>query len=114
MNGSVTTKSNTNVHLVENAGDLRLGTVTVNAGTAFIKAIGGSIFDADANEATPNVLSGNVWLFASQNIGAKTNRLTTESGKLEAQSTRAAHLLNTRARVGVVTRAPRHLSGVET
>ena len=112
QDGSVNISSSKNVHLIENlgAGDLRLGTVMVNAGTAFIKAAGGSILDADGNQATTNVvsnnlLSGSVWLFASKDIGHQDNYLTSETGKLEAISTTGStYILNTgKLQVGGVT-----------
>ena len=61
---------------VEPIGNLSLNTVDVDAGTAFIKATVGSILDGNADPDGTNVVSGKVWLFASNDIGTLANAIT--------------------------------------
>ncbi|PYP94001.1 MAG: hypothetical protein DMD38_16565, partial [Gemmatimonadetes bacterium] len=66
--------------------NLYLNTVTTGTNeVAFITAPVGSILNGSSSG--PNVLGGNTLLFARDNIGAAGNRITTEVGNLEAQST---------------------------
>src|SRR5882762_9427294 len=66
--------------------NLYLNTVTTGTNeVAFITAPVGSILNASSGG--PNVLGGNTLLFARDNIGQAGNRISTQVGNLEAQST---------------------------
>ncbi|HUJ86770.1 MAG TPA: hypothetical protein VLX30_07975 [Burkholderiales bacterium] len=92
--GTVSASSNLlNIYLVQksnsslpNPNDLYLGTVQTGATeVAFITAPEGSIYNGLSSGA--NVLGGNTLLFARDDIGQETKRITTQVGHIEAQST---------------------------
>ena len=83
--GTLTAFSEFNTYVIEPDGDLFLNTVQTDAGTAFIAALAGNILNGNAGGH--NVISGKTYLFASRNIGADGNPITTEVGNIEAQST---------------------------
>ena len=82
---ALTSFSAFNTYISELSGSLYLNTVTVDAGTAFIAAPVGSILNS--NLSPSNVLSGKTYLFASQNIGAAGNPVSTTVGRIEGVST---------------------------
>ncbi len=84
--GTLTSSSGQNAYITQPVGDLDLNTVTVsNGGTAFIIVPDGNI--ANGNVGGQNVLAGKTYLFASDNIGAANNPITTEVGNVQGQST---------------------------
>jgi len=87
--GTLSSSSEYNTYIIEPNGDLSLYTVATNAGTAFIAALNGSIFNGNATGY--NVTSGKTYLFAGGNIGQPVGTeggpITTELGGIEAQST---------------------------
>ncbi len=90
LGGMLTASSDTlGIYLTQTTGDLLLDTISVTgalgaADSAFIAAPDGNIYNGTGGY---NVLSGNVLLFASGNIGTADTHIKTEVGTIEAQST---------------------------
>ena len=87
--GVLTASSNVaNIYIVQEVSDLYLNTVGTAPGySAFLTAPFGSIINALVAPAVYNVTSGNTFLFARNNIGSSGDRITTQVGVLEGQST---------------------------
>ncbi len=91
--GTLTTSSNLSATvIVQPTGDIKLNTIDVIGfspnnpdSTAFITTPTGSILNG--NPGGTNVLSGNVMLFANKDIGQQSNRIKTQVGTVEGQST---------------------------
>ena len=76
-----------NIYITETLGDLRLNQVGTGVlQTAFINALTGSIYNGAA-PGVSNVTSGNVRLYASNNIGESGNGLNTTVGNLQGKAT---------------------------
>ncbi len=90
--GTLTSSSGENVYITQPVGDLNIDTVLVsNGGTAFIEAPDGSILNGiPTSQAIENIQAGEVYLFASDNIGAANSPITAAVGNVQAQSTTAS------------------------
>ncbi len=93
--GLVTTTSMFgNTYVTELLGDLRLATTsTGSTATAFISALSGRIVNRLASVDDMNILSGNVYLFASQDIGEDARPITTTISNVEGKSTSGSTFL---------------------
>jgi hypothetical protein len=83
--GTFTSLSEFNTYVIEPVGDLRLKTVEVLAGMAFIKAPAGSILNGSPGGL--NVISDETYLLANLEIGEANKPITTEVGSIESEST---------------------------
>ncbi|WP_339888606.1 dockerin type I domain-containing protein [Rhodopirellula europaea] len=82
---TLTTKSDQNTFINEVAGDLSLVSVITDQQTAFIAAIGGSIFPAMSG--VESIRSGKVWLFARDDIGQSNNPIIASVDNVEGVAT---------------------------
>ncbi|MFM8188319.1 MAG: hypothetical protein ACKN85_07560, partial [Pirellula sp.] len=110
QNSGALTASSTfgNTYLNEIIGDLYLNTISTDLSSfGFITALAGSIFDGRSSLSTSNILSGLVYLFASQQIGTATSPIQTRMTNLEGKSSSGSmYVANTGAlRIGGVAAA---------
>src|SRR5262249_15709223 len=102
--GTLTSTSSDDTFITETAGDLSLKTVTAGSGaTAFITNPVGSILNG--NGSGGNVVSGNLWLLAGDDMGSSTSLIATRTGHIKGKSTNGdTYIVNTGAvTVGGVT-----------
>jgi hypothetical protein len=84
--GLLTTTSLGNTYLIETWGDLNLHSVGTGAGqAAFIAALAGSIWNGRTDGGF-NVTSGDLFLFATQDVGQAAKPIITAVGRAEGQA----------------------------
>ena len=77
------------IYVTETGGDLHLNTVgTVGSDTfTFLTASSGKILDARLDSNSKNILSGNVYLLAAQDIGTAAEPILTQISKIQGEAT---------------------------
>ena len=95
--GTLTSTSSDNTFITESTGDLWLRTVTAGPGaTSFVTNPVGSIYNGYI--LGDNAVSGNLWLFARDNIGTSDNPVATRVGNIKGKATTgSAYIQNTGA-----------------